>query len=99
MRAAVCDGLPPTAVDLLEGAITWLGGVEDRLFAQVYGEGLWLSVAQLVVETTGGGAPFGIDGSKEMLADLGAEVWAVAQLAGSMLPTSFSGLLSGRVFH
>lgn len=117
MRAAVSDGLPLAAADLPEGAITWLGGVEGRLFAQVHGEGLWLSVTggdsfralsnppvlpgslSSLLNPRGNPAPFGIDGSNDMLADVGADLWAVTQLADSMLPTHFTGLLSGTVFH
>jgi len=68
---------------------TWLAGV-GGLF--VSDDGLdWSTV------------PVGASGSLNVLftgvAVRGDDVWAVAQLADSMLPSSFAGLLSGTVFH
>lgn len=71
------------------------------------GDTVWLATVGGLLRSEDGhnfdAVPVGASGSlnvlfTDVLAE-GDDVWAVAQLADSMLPSSFSGLLSGTFFH
>ena len=76
--------------------------------AAVAGDQIWMASIGGLFDSGDGGAtwqtnPVATSGNLNVLftdvAASGQEVWAVAQLADSMLPASFEGLLGGTVFH
>jgi hypothetical protein len=73
----------------VDGDTTWLAGIG----------GLYRSTDR----STWASVPVATSGALNVLftdvAAAGDDVWAVAQLADSMLPAEFAGLLSGTVFH